>query len=49
MEVFLNLNGFELSANVDEQEALFLRIAAGEATRQELEGWLDDHTSPVRR
>ncbi len=40
MEVFLVLNGYEIDAPVDEQEVIVLRIAAGEADRQELTDWL---------
>ena len=47
MEVFLNLNGLEVDAGVDEQEELFLRIAAGKSSREELEAWLDNHTKPL--
>jgi death-on-curing protein len=35
METFLVLNGFQLDAHVDEQEAIVLRVAAGEAGREE--------------
>ena len=40
MEVFLFLNGHEISAPVDEQEELFLKLANGKLTRQELSEWL---------
>lgn len=48
MEVFLNLNGLELAADVDEQEALFLAVAAGDSSRQQLQTWLESHTHPQR-
>ena len=35
METFLVLNGFEILATVDEQEAIVLRLAAGEMTPDE--------------
>ncbi len=40
MEVFHFLNGHEISAPVDEQEELFLNLANGKLTRQELSEWL---------
>lgn len=43
MEAFLMLNGYEVEADVDEQEALFLRLAAGEVRREALESWLAAH------
>jgi prophage maintenance system killer protein len=49
MEVFLALNDVELSADVDEQEALFLNLAAGRSSRADLETWLEQHTTPRGR
>lgn len=49
MEVFLNLNGFALMADVDEQERLMLDIAAGLSTRERLETWLTQHCTPSVR
>lgn len=46
MEVFLFLNGHEISAPVDEQEKLFLKLANGKLTRQELSEWLRKKTIP---
>jgi len=43
METFLVLNGFEISASVDEQEAVLLRLAAGELSRKEFTEWLREH------
>ena len=43
MEFFLALNGYEISAPVDEQETFVLRLAAGEASREELVEWLRGH------
>jgi death on curing protein len=45
MEVFLVLNGFDLHADIDEQETVFLELAAGRSSRQELEVWLERHTT----
>src|SRR5437588_10788253 len=36
METFLVLNGWELAAEVDEQEQVILRLAAGNLKREEL-------------
>ena len=41
MELFLLMNGFEIRAPTDEQERLILRVASGEAGREELVGWLE--------
>ena len=40
METFLVLNGYELTAPVDEAEATILRLAAGEIQRDELRLWI---------
>jgi death on curing protein len=44
MEVFLLLNGLELSAEIDEQEKVFLGLAAGSIGRDELIRWISEHT-----
>ena len=41
IELFLLMNGFEIRAPTDEQERLILRVASGEAGREELVGWLE--------
>ena len=43
MEVFLLLNGLEISADVDQQEKLFLDLAAGSIDRDELIRWIAEH------
>jgi death on curing protein len=40
MEVFLVLNGVEVVASVDEQESVFLRLADGQISREQLTEWL---------
>jgi death-on-curing protein len=40
MEVFLVLNGCEISASVDEQEAIVLAVASSQMSRAELGEWL---------
>jgi death-on-curing protein len=46
IEVFLNLNGLEIVATVDEQERLMLDVAAGASSRERLTRWLEEHTTP---
>ncbi|MEM8560039.1 MAG: type II toxin-antitoxin system death-on-curing family toxin [Bacteroidota bacterium] len=43
MEAFLMLNGYEIDADVDEQERLFLDVAAGRIERSALSGWIEAH------
>ena len=43
MEVFLVLNGYEIEAPVDEQERVFLSLAAGEVEREEFTDWAKAH------
>jgi death-on-curing protein len=47
METFLVLNGYETVAPVDEQEHVFLSLAAGVLPREEFEMWVRDHLSKV--
>jgi death-on-curing protein len=49
MEVFLALNGLDLHADVDEQETLFLDLAAGRSSRPQLERWLGRRTTVRER
>lgn len=48
MEVFLVLNGFEIRASVDEQEAIMLDLAAGTLKRDAFTEWLERHIQPRR-
>jgi len=41
MALFLKRNGFEIGGTVDDQEQMILRVAAGEAGRDELTRWLE--------
>lgn len=43
METFLVLNGMEVSADVDEQEQIFLNLASGKMTREEFLLWLQNN------
>lgn len=47
MEVFLTLNGYEVTSNVDEQERLFLQLAAGNVSREELVAWIEAHLTEL--
>jgi len=47
LEVFLVLNGFQIQASTDEQEATVLAVAAGSSSREELENWLEEHLRPL--
>lgn len=40
MEVFLLLNGYEISAQVDEQEQIILSVASGGMSREKPGKWL---------
>ncbi len=46
METFLVLNGYELSATVDEQERVMLELAAGELSRDDFVEWVRSHAPP---
>ena len=41
LQIFLRLNGKTIEASVDENEAMFLRLAAGEVGRDELLTWIE--------
>lgn len=43
MEIFLVLNGYEISASVDEQEQIILKLAAGELKREDFTSWVRMH------
>ena len=43
LETFLVLNGCEIQASVDEQEKLFLSVAAGQCNRDDFTEWLRLH------
>ena len=47
METFLVMNGHELSAPVDDQEQVILRLAAGEMGREEFAEWVREHITLV--
>lgn len=43
LEVTLLMNGYEIQADVDAQEAVILAVAASEINRQAFLEWLQDH------
>jgi death-on-curing protein len=47
MEVFLVLNGRELSAGVDEQEQVVLGLAAGTIAREAFGEWVPTHLTEI--
>ncbi len=47
METFLVRNGFELDADVNEQEAIFLQLAARTLTREQFVEWVAQHVVPL--
>jgi len=49
METFLVLNGYEISAGVEEQVAVILSLAAGELSREEFTGWLENHIVEIEK
>lgn len=42
MEIFLVLNGYEIDADVDEQERLMITLAAGKLSREGFTKWLSE-------
>ncbi|MCG8608855.1 type II toxin-antitoxin system death-on-curing family toxin [bacterium] len=46
MEIFLIMNGLEIQATVDEQEKVFLELASGKLTREQLSQWIQRNASP---
>jgi death-on-curing protein len=47
IDTMLLLNGVELRAPVDEAEAMILRVASGQASREQLVAWVGAHTVPA--
>jgi death-on-curing protein len=43
MELFLVLNGYEITATEDEQYDVILKVAAGEIRREAFTTWLSEH------
>lgn len=49
METFLILNGWEINANIDEQENFILGVAEGSINREQFTQWLKNHIQPKLR
>lgn len=47
METFLVRNGYEVNAGVDEQEAIFLQLAAGTLSLTDFTDWVRTHVVPL--
>lgn len=47
MESFLVLNGYEITADVDEQERVILEVAASQRSRDEFTEWLRENIAPI--
>ena len=47
MEVFLVMNGFELTADVDDSESVILCLAAGELERALFTEWVVKHVTKI--
>ena len=47
METLLLLNGSDLVATVDEQEAIILSVASGQISREQFTEWIAAHVSPA--
>ena len=46
-ELFLNLNGLDLTASDVECVTTFLQLAAGDLTEEQLTEWIAGHTAPL--
>ena len=46
METFLMLNGHEIDAGIDEQEDVFLKLAAGAFKQEVFTAWVTSHVVP---
>ena len=49
IEVFLMLNGWEISADVDEQESIIIDVASGQLDREAFSSWLAEHLTSLAR
>jgi death-on-curing protein len=48
MEIFLELNGYEIQSTIDEDEAAIIAVASGQWHKTELIQWLEDHVIPIQ-
>ena len=49
IEVFLMLNSWEISADVDEQESIVIDVASGQLDREAFSSWLAEHLTSLER
>lgn len=47
METFMLLNGYEIDASVDEQEAIILQVAAKEMDKESFTEWVKSKIKPL--
>lgn len=47
MATFLEINGYELSSNQQEGANVFLELAAGQLSREQLVEWTTNHSCPT--
>ena len=47
MDIFLQRNGYEISASEKEVYEVIIKLAAGKLTKNELSAWLEDNTSKL--
>jgi death-on-curing protein len=48
METYLLLNGYEITASIDEQESVILGVAAGHLNRDEFFEWIEAHLTEIQ-
>jgi death-on-curing protein len=49
METFLVINGYQLSASVDEQESIILQLASGKLNRDAFTNWIKEHIRKINK
>ena len=49
METVLLMNGYKISASIDEQEQIILDVAAGKWDREDFTEWVSKHITPWKR
>lgn len=47
--LFLELNGWRLTASPDDAEPFMLAVAAGKRGKEEIRIWLEQHAAPQRK
>lgn len=48
METFLIYNGYEIIANINEQESIILKLASGNLTREEFTTWVKENIRKIK-